>query len=218
MEFLSSQLNDSTSPVNLVLHSTVSQSAGGDASGTPAFRVIELPFESDLDVHEYRFDWSPEKVSFYADGKWLLDMTDKEYIPSAAGKIVVSQWSNGHDKWSGGPPEVDAKMLVTYVKAYFNSTDSAKTDAHAERCKDINAPNAICQIPDQLVAPVFGPLATAEQRPYFFTLDPAKGKAPGHVTQGEIELGIKNDAFSILRSGVSGTVVISLIVGLIVGL
>lgn len=217
IEFLSSQLNDTTSPVNLVLHSTDSLENGGDASGTPTFKVIQLPFEADLDVHEYRFDWQPDRVSFYADGKWLTDMTDKKYIPSAPGHLILSHWSNGNGYWSGGPPEVDAVMTVQYVKAYFNTTDPKRTEKYNERCVDPSAPNAVCEIPDQTTPPKFGPGAGNSQ-PYFFSQDPSNNKTNGQSVHGEVESGRKSDATSILKNGVFGSVAIAMLVSTLAAL
>lgn len=191
MEFLSSQLKDTTSPVNLVLHSTLSLSKGGDASSTPTFKVFQLPFQADKAVHEYRFDWQPDKVSFYADSQWLADMTEEQFIPSAAGKIVLSHWSNGNPLWSGGPPEEDAYMLVQYVKAYFNTTNEGRLRDYGGRCTNPNSPNAVCQIPDQIGAPLFYP-SDSSQRPYFFSEDPSNNKTNNQTIYGDVESGKKS--------------------------
>lgn len=74
-------------------------------------------------------------------------MRDARYVPQAAGKVILSHWSNGNPLWSGGPPAVDAKITIQYVQAYFNSSDPARARDHATRCKDPNAANAICEIP-----------------------------------------------------------------------
>lgn len=83
-------------------------------------------------------------------------MSDARYVPQAAGKIILSHWSNGNSLWSGGPPAQDAKMTVSYVQAYFNSSDPARVHDHAKRCTNPNAANAICQIPDQTGPPETG--------------------------------------------------------------
>ena len=212
MEFLSSQLNDSTSPVNLVLHSTLSLSRGGDASGTPTFKVIQLPFEAEKAVHEYRFDWSPDKVSFYADGQWLGDMTDQQYIPSSPGKLVMSHWSNGNPLWSGGPPEEDAFMLVQYIKAYFNSSDPARTKDHGKRCKNANAANAICEVPDQNGPPLYGP-NSGNARPYFFSQDNSNNKTNNQSVYGEIENGRKSEGSALAWVGLLNVATIAAIAG-----
>lgn len=150
-EFLSTQFNASSWPVNLVLQSPASQKAGYDAAGTPTFDVHHLPFQPDGGYHEYRFDWSPGKVSFYADGIWLRDMT--ESVPTSPGHITLSHWSNGKADWSGGPPVADAVMTVSYMKAYFNSSTPSRQQDYRRRCTNATVPNATCVIPDLPVVP-----------------------------------------------------------------
>lgn len=101
-------------------------------------------------------DWQPGSVTFYADGKLLHTMSDIRYVPQAAGKVVLSHWSNGNPLWSGGPPVEDAKITVSYVQAYFNSSNPTRVKDHARRCPNPNAPNAICQIPDLTSPPEVG--------------------------------------------------------------
>ncbi|KAI9816885.1 MAG: hypothetical protein M1827_001530 [Pycnora praestabilis] len=151
LEFLSSEFNSSSSPVNLVLQSAESLEKGFNAASTPTFDVYELPFQPDEGYHEYRFDWSPEKVSFYADGQWLKDMTTA--VPIEAGAIHLSHWSNGDPTWSEGPPTSDAIMTISYLKAYFNSSDPARQKDYTTRCTDPSAVNATCEVPDQTTAP-----------------------------------------------------------------
>jgi len=55
MEFLSSQITSNSSPINLVLHSLLTEERGGDAKNTPTFKVVSLPFAADEGFHEYRF-------------------------------------------------------------------------------------------------------------------------------------------------------------------
>lgn len=55
MEFLTRQMNETFSPVNLVLHSALSQAQGGDATNTPTYKIIPLPFHPANGTHEYRF-------------------------------------------------------------------------------------------------------------------------------------------------------------------
>ncbi|TGZ84992.1 concanavalin A-like lectin/glucanase [Ascodesmis nigricans] len=174
MEFLSSRMNETNSPIHLVLHSTLSFQEGGDASNTPSYKVIDLPFQPSDGVHEYRFDWTPGSVKFYADGALLAEMNDTNYVPSVPGKIILSHWSNGQELWSGGPPEEDAKMLVQYVKGYFNTTASARAEAYHQRCFDPAAMNAVCEIPNIKGKPVFG-------ETYFFSQDPSKNKTNGQI-------------------------------------
>ncbi|KAA8899763.1 glycoside hydrolase family 16 protein, partial [Sphaerosporella brunnea] len=169
MEFLGRQTNDTYSPVNLVMHSTLSSEYGGDASKTPTYKIVPLPFQANEGFHEYRFDWQPGIVSFYADGQQLTDMADQKYVPNVPGKIILSHWSNGQPLWSGGPPEEDAKMVVSYVKAYFNSSNPVRIKDHHQRCGIAPKEKAVCQIPDQMGPPKYGDV-------YFFHKDPSGNK------------------------------------------
>jgi beta-glucanase (GH16 family) len=146
MEFLSSQYNDTSRPVNLVLQSPESLKNGFDAANTGTFDVKQLSFFPDDGFHEYRFDWSPESVAFYADGT-LLQRMDRA-VPSSAGHITFSHWSNGDPKWSGGPPEEDAIVTIQYFKGYFNSSLDARQSDFTKRCQDPSAARATCPVPE----------------------------------------------------------------------
>ncbi|KAL7626959.1 hypothetical protein AAE478_003734 [Parahypoxylon ruwenzoriense] len=157
MEFLSSQFNrgNSTFPVNLVLQSRESNDAGFDASKTKDFKKISLPFDPTTDFHEYRIDFLPDKVIFYADAKMLAEMNGTG-VPSSPGHLHLSHWSNGNMGWSQGPPETDAITTVRYVKAYFNSSLESRQHDYQMRCKDPSAPSAVCTIPDNNATFFFG--------------------------------------------------------------
>ncbi|PWW79638.1 Glycoside Hydrolase Family 16 protein, partial [Tuber magnatum] len=174
IEFLSSQITPTSSSINLVLHSPLTQERGGDAKSTPTYKVISLPFAIDQEFHEYRFDWQPDRVSFYVDSKWMADITDNRYIPQSPGKIILSHWSNGNPLWSGGPPEVDAKMTVSYVKGYFNSSLPSRQEDYKDRCKSRRGPNAICPIPNQSGPPKVGTV-------HFFSQQPGTDKTPNQT-------------------------------------
>ena len=146
MEFLSAQYNASSHPVNLVLQSTESEQAGFNAAQTGTFQAHQLPFDPSGAFHEYRFDWSTNAVTFYADGVLLDTMT--QAIPTQPGHITLSHWSTGNPDWSAGPPATDAILTVEYMKAYFNSSDPARQQDWSDRCKDPTAVNATCAIPE----------------------------------------------------------------------
>lgn len=150
MEFLSKDFHteNSSYPVNLVLQSRASEAAGYDASKTDNFKVAYLPFNPSTDFHEYRMDFTPSRIVFYADSTVLAVMErSAKGIPTSAGHLALSQWSNGNPSWSGGPPATDAVMEVRYVKAYFNSSEAARQDDFAARCRDPTAAGAVCAIP-----------------------------------------------------------------------
>ena len=183
MELLSKEFNKAEN-LNLVLHSPLSLEAGGDASATPTYKRIELGFKPSDMFHEYRFDWTKNSVAFFIDGKRIAYFDQKEYVPSAPGKVILSHWSNGNPSWSAGPPAEDAKMVVSYVKAYFNSSNPDRQKAHQSRCKDASAPNAVCLIPDQLVPPRSDVATEQEGKPYFFSKDTTANKIEGQLVYG----------------------------------
>ncbi|KAL8859970.1 MAG: hypothetical protein Q9178_003519 [Gyalolechia marmorata] len=152
MEFLSSQFNETSHPVNLVLQSQASIDAGFDAGNTDAFQTHQLPFDPSEGFNEYRFDWFEDRVDFYANGVFLKSMSG-EGVPKDPGHLMLSQWSNGDPKWSGGPPTQDAVMTVSYVKGYFNSSDTQRQSDWENRCMDITAPNATCEVPEITAPP-----------------------------------------------------------------
>ncbi|KAI1094700.1 glycoside hydrolase family 16 protein [Rostrohypoxylon terebratum] len=149
IEFLSWEFNknNNTFPVNLVLQSQESREAGFDASKTDDFKTINLPFDPTEAFHEYRIDFLPDRVLFYADAKLLTEMNGTG-VPSTAGNLQVSHWSNGNDGWSRGPPKSDATTTISYVKAYFNSSLESRQTDFATRCTNPSAPKAVCAIPD----------------------------------------------------------------------
>ncbi|PTB61845.1 glycoside hydrolase family 16 protein [Trichoderma citrinoviride] len=155
MEFLSREFDASKDlyPVNLVIQSEASRQAGYDAAKTGTFKVVNLTFDPTAGFHEYRFDYLPNRVLFYADSKLLAEMNGTS-VPSGPGHIILQHWSNGNPKWSGGPPKQDAVMTVSYVKAYFNSSDAHMQSSFAETCQkarddDSNsgADGRVCSIP-----------------------------------------------------------------------
>ncbi|KAL8858576.1 MAG: hypothetical protein Q9178_004870 [Gyalolechia marmorata] len=117
----------------------------------------QVPFRPSDGYHEYRFDWSPGKVSYYVDGQHIHDLT--EHVPTVPGRIILNHWARGQDGWEKYPPGQDALMTVGYVKAYFNTTSPAT------KCVDPEANGAVCEVPAQL-----GPVSP-EQSTAFLTRD-----------------------------------------------
>ena len=167
MEFLSRQFNESQGFVNLVVQTTQSVDQGFDAQGTSGFKVQRLPFRPDGMFHEYRFDWTKNRVAFYVDGAFLYEMTQN--IPVESGALFLNHWSNGDSSWSGGPPEKDTVMTISYAKAYFNSTDTHRSqNAYKSRCP-VYDPAKVCAIPAQL-SPPDPSLGKDAAKTYFFSL------------------------------------------------
>lgn len=173
MEFLSAQFSveNNTYPVNLVLQSEQSAQQGFNAQGTGNYVVANLPFNPTEAFHEYRIDFIPGRVIFYADSK-VLAVMNTTAVPTEAGHMILNQWSNGNKLWSSGPPVTDATMTIAYVKAYFNSSDSDRQESHINRCKDGSVPGAVCPIPEfGAAAPEILAISTTGND-FFFTDQP----------------------------------------------
>jgi beta-glucanase (GH16 family) len=176
MEFLSHQFNESQGVVNLVLQTPESVIHGYDASGTKGFQVQRLPFRPDEMFHEYRFDWTKDRVAVYVDGQFLWDMTAN--IPSESGGMFFNHWSNGDPLWSAGPPTQDTVMTLSYMKAYFNTTDTERSqNDYKERCPTFD-PAKVCEIPAQTSAPDVS-LGPEAPKTYFFSQQ--EGMTPGQT-------------------------------------
>lgn len=149
MEFLSKDFRDSNSsyPVNLVLQSSQAAANGFDAQKTTNFVTAYLPFNPTTAFHEYRIDFLSGQVLWYADGHLLAHMTSSA-VPTSGGHLILQHWSNGNPLWSGGPPTRDAMMMVSHIRAYFNSSRAERQHDWATRCVDAKAPAAICAIPE----------------------------------------------------------------------
>ncbi|CAH0043964.1 unnamed protein product [Clonostachys solani] len=137
MEFLSAQFDHTNNvyPLSLVVQSRQSKMAGYDATKTGTYRRVNLAFDPTLDFHEYRFDYLPGKVAFYADSRLLAVMQGEE-MPTTGGHMILQHWSNGNPFWSGGPPKSDSLMIVRYVKAYFNSSSPDHLKGQLAACRN----------------------------------------------------------------------------------
>ncbi|KAJ6260492.1 Beta-glucanase [Drechslerella dactyloides] len=178
IELLSRQSNDSTTLVNLVLHTPVGGTNQEALPGT--YTVASLPYDTSDDIHELRFDWTPAAISWYHDGTLLWTITNTTLFPRMPGHIVVTHWSNGNPLWSGGPPEGNSALLLTYVKAYFNSSDPTRQADYNRRCGaakaaggNVGEQDRVCEIPSPVGPPRYDGVS-ADALPYFFSNDVAR--------------------------------------------
>ncbi|RKK67693.1 hypothetical protein BFJ69_g14274 [Fusarium oxysporum] len=149
IEFLSQEFDHDNGiyPINLVVQSKKSLEAGYDASKTGSFKRVRLDFDPTDAFHEYRFDYLPGQVLFYADGKLLARMKGGD-MPSSGGHLILQHWSNGNPLWSGGPPKEDATVTVSFVKAYFNSSNSERQSQLVQRCHKSSEETSGCAVYD----------------------------------------------------------------------
>ncbi|KAL9596498.1 MAG: hypothetical protein Q9219_005759 [cf. Caloplaca sp. 3 TL-2023] len=180
VELLSSQNTDAFNdkPVNFVLH----------AEGPHDQDNPEVPIQPFDGYHEYRFDWSPDKVSFYTDGQHIEDCTIG--VPKLPGRIMFNHWSNGDPNWSKGPPAKDVYMTVAYVKAYFNTT--------SEDIQSRSTCAAVCEVPDQI-----GPVDPSQDMTFFTTHGSTPAASPSGSSDGDTSLHVSPDATCGATAGVA---------------
>lgn len=152
MEFLSREFDHTNKiyPLNLVIQTPESKDRGFDARGTGTFKTVNLTFDPTEDFHEYRFDFVPGKAMFYVDSEKVSEI-QSDKVPSVGGHLILQHWSNGNPNWSGGPPKEVATMTVSYVKAYFNSSDPSQLQERIDKCNSIDQAQRqgeLCAIPD----------------------------------------------------------------------
>ncbi|KAF3908651.1 Beta-glucanase [Arthrobotrys entomopaga] len=179
IELLSREINATDTLVNLVLHTPVGGSNLDALPGT--YQIVDLPYNASADVHELRFDWTPTAITWYQDGRQLWTISNTTLFPQQPGHIVITHWSNGNPLWSAGPPDGNAALLLTYVKAYFNSSDPQRQRDYDKRCTAAAAVgtgtgssgDTVCEIPSPVGPPRYEGVPTSEL-PYFFSNDQAR--------------------------------------------
>ncbi|MBQ8350102.1 MAG: glycoside hydrolase family 9 protein [Ruminococcus sp.] len=81
--------------------------------------MYDLGFDASEGFHTYGFDWQPDHITWYVDGKAVYTASDN--IPSTAGRIMMNAWPGiGVDDWlkpfNGNTPLTARYQWVTYNK------------------------------------------------------------------------------------------------------
>lgn len=81
--------------------------------------MYDLGFDASEGFHTYGFDWQPDSITWYVDGKAVYKATSN--IPSTPGKIMMNAWpGTGVDDWlkpfDGKTPLTASYEWVTYKK------------------------------------------------------------------------------------------------------
>jgi beta-glucanase (GH16 family) len=80
------------------------------------YKKVPVSFDPTTEFHEYRFDWSANKVVYYIDGNKVDSLLNK--VPDAACSIMLNFWSANIPDWGGQAPAKDAYMYVDYMRHY----------------------------------------------------------------------------------------------------
>ncbi|WP_296776814.1 glycoside hydrolase family 11 protein [Ruminococcus sp.] len=100
-------------------------------------KLYDLGFDSSEAYHTYGFDWQPDHITWYVDGKPVYTAT--ENIPKTAGKIMMNAWPGKDvddwlDRYDGKTPLTARYQWVTYK----NSGNSNNNNQQPQQNNDWN--------------------------------------------------------------------------------
>jgi len=98
------------------------------------YASFALPFDAADADHLYAFDWKPEGLFWYVDGKLLYQTEPGDLgLPRAAAKIYFSNWTGKRKlmKWHGRPDFGDRGS------AYYSCVSFTPLGQNTRRCSDI---------------------------------------------------------------------------------
>jgi len=92
--------------------------------------MYDLGFDASEGYHTYGFDWQPNSITWYVDGKAVYTAYDN--IPSTPGRIMMNTWpGTGVDEWlkpyNGNTPLTARYQWVTYNKAESSDNNNNNT-------------------------------------------------------------------------------------------
>jgi beta-glucanase (GH16 family) len=82
-------------------------------NGEPGGAVsVDLPFDFTQADHLYAFEWSPESIKWFADGRQIHEAREK--IPVASGRVIAHVWAAGQETrdWLGEPKAVGGGAAI----------------------------------------------------------------------------------------------------------
>lgn len=88
-------------------------------------KTIKLGFDASADFHDYAFEWTRNKISWYADGKLIYETQPWQDIPQNPGLIFLSLWAGSPvmDDWLG---QFNYTKPVTAQIAWVKFTPESK--------------------------------------------------------------------------------------------
>lgn len=133
--------------------------------------IYDLGFDAAANFHSYGFDWQPDKITWFVDGKEVYSAT--ENLPVTPGKIMMNAWvGTGVDDWlepfDGTTPLVASYDWFTYSKASKVITaDNSTTEPALEPTQIQTTRPATAEVPTITAAKPAAatPVATVAQAP-----------------------------------------------------
>ena len=101
------------------------------------YASIKLPFDAAEEDHLYAFDWKPEGISWYVDGKLVYQTPEGDQnLPTHPGRIYFSNWTGvpALRDWHGKPDFGDR------ASAYYSCISFTPLGENTRRCADVYKP------------------------------------------------------------------------------
>jgi hypothetical protein len=95
---------------------------------------IKLPFDASEADHLYAFDWKPEGISWYVDGKLVYQTQENDpQLPKNPGRLLISNWTGKKElqQWHGVPDFGDRGS------AYYSCISFTPLGENTRRCADV---------------------------------------------------------------------------------
>nr|WP_321362294.1 family 16 glycosylhydrolase [uncultured Hyphomonas sp.] len=100
---------------------------------------IKLPFDASEKDHLYGFDWKPEGISWYVDGKLIYQTPANDpHLPETPGRLMISNWTGKKElqQWHGVPDFGDRGS------AYYSCISFTPLGENTRRCSDVFKPGS----------------------------------------------------------------------------
>ncbi len=84
---------------------------------------IPLGFDAASAPHLYAFEWSPDRIDWYVDGKLVHSATESDHpIPTAPGRVMMNIWTGSEAQYEWhGPPTFDDGVSARYTCVSFQA-------------------------------------------------------------------------------------------------
>tara|TARA_R110002020_G_scaffold309301_2_gene525318 strand:- start:151426 stop:152469 length:1044 start_codon:yes stop_codon:yes gene_type:complete len=105
---------------------------------TGASATFDLPFDASEADHLYAFEWSPEGITWYVDGKpYYKTVEGDAFVPKTPGSIIINNWAGKPfiTGWTGKP------TFASGAAAHYSCMSFAPLGDNTRSCSDLFLPH-----------------------------------------------------------------------------
>jgi beta-glucanase (GH16 family) len=102
-----------------------------------ASAVFDLPFDAAEEDHLYAFEWTPEGITWFVDGRpYYKTLPGDEQVPKTPGKVMFNVWTGKpHMQAWHGPPEFESG-----TSAHYSCVSFSPIGEESRACSDLFLP------------------------------------------------------------------------------